>query len=140
MEESPVWFRLDRVGAVEASVARHWRASLRKPKPKAVVPPARTSTLRESLRQVLLSGPATARDLSRIVGIPERSVPEHLAHLAKSLRPRGEGLEIEPSQCLDCDASFSKRERYTRPGRCPRCHSRRISLPRFYIKDHRKTR
>ncbi len=104
------------------------------------MPPARTSTLRESLRQALLSSPATARDLSRIVGIPERSVPEHLAHLAKSLRAKGERLEIEPSQCLDCDATFTKRERYTRPGRCPRCHSLRISLPRFYIKGPRKTR
>jgi predicted Zn-ribbon and HTH transcriptional regulator len=107
-------------------------------KRKAAMPPLRVSTLRESLHQALLSGPATARDLSRIVGIPERSVPQHLEHLAKSLRPKGERLEIEPSECLDCDAAFTKRERYTRPGRCPRCHSRRISLPRFRIEGHGK--
>lgn len=104
------------------------------------MPPVRASTLRESLRRVLRSGPATARDLSRIVGIPERSVPEHLEHLARSLRPKGERLEIEPSECLDCDTSFAKRERYTRPGRCPRCHSRRISLPRFFIKARDRDR
>jgi len=52
----------------------------------------------------------------------------------------GERLEIEPSECLDCDTSFAKRERYTRPGRCPRCHSRRISLPRFFIKARDRDR
>jgi predicted Zn-ribbon and HTH transcriptional regulator len=109
-------------------------------KPKAAIPPPRIATLRESLRRALLSGPATARDLSRLVGIPERSVPEHLEHLAKSLRPKGERLEIEPCQCLDCHTSFRKRDRYTRPSRCYRCHSRRISLPRFHIEGDGKPR
>lgn len=109
-------------------------------KRKAATPPPRIATLRESLRRALLLGPATARDLSRLVGIPERSVPEHLGHLAKSLRPRGERLEIEPCHCLDCDTPFTKRDRYTRPSRCYRCRSRRISLPRFYIQGDGKPR
>jgi len=109
-------------------------------KRKSAILPPRITTLREGLRQALLSGPATARDLSRLVGIPERSVPEHLEHLAKSLRSQGERLEIEPCHCLDCDTAFRKRERYTRPSRCHRCHSRRISLPRFYIESREETR
>ena len=98
-------------------------------------PHARNATLRQSLREVLLAGGATARDLSRSVGIPERDVAEHMGHLERSLRRSGERLVVEPSACLSCGFTFTKRERhrYTRPGRCPACHGGRISLPVFRI-------
>jgi hypothetical protein len=100
----------------------------------------RNSTPRPSIReatlhQVLLEADATARDLSRLVGIPERDVAEHLRHLERSLRRSGERLVVEPSVCRSCGFTFTHRDRhrYTRPGRCPECHGRRISLPVFRI-------
>ena len=98
-------------------------------------PNIREATLRQSLQQVLLEADATARDLSRLVGIPERDVAEHLRHLERSLRRGGERLEVEPSVCRSCGFTFTHRDRhrYTRPGRCPECHGRRISLPVFRI-------
>jgi predicted Zn-ribbon and HTH transcriptional regulator len=93
----------------------------------------RTATVRAALREVLAEGPATAKDLSRRVGVSEHDVPHHLEHLARSLRARGERLAIEPPECLDCGFDFPHRERATRPGRCPRCHGRRITLPLFRV-------
>ena len=100
-------------------------------------PDIRETTVRRSLRVVLLEGDATARDLSRRVGIAERDVAEHLRHLERSVRRSGERLVVEPSVCLSCGFTFTHRERhrYTRPGRCPGCHGRRISLPAFRIES-----
>lgn len=86
---------------------------------------------------MLRAGAASARDLSRAVGIPERDVAVHLEHLARSLRRTGGRLAVTPSECLDCGFAFGERghHRYTRPGRCPRCHGRRLTLPRFRIED-----
>ncbi len=90
-------------------------------------------TLRERITQRLRSGPATAADLSRSVGLPERDVAAHLAHVARSARAQGERLEQVPARCVQCDFAFEKRERLTRPGACPRCKGRRIRRPRFWI-------
>lgn len=89
--------------------------------------------MRESLRQVLLDGPATARDLSKRVGISEHDVANHLEHLERSLTHKGERLVIDPPRCLDCGFVFAHRHRFTRPGSCPSCRGRRISLPEFRI-------
>ncbi|HBZ68785.1 MAG TPA: transcriptional regulator [Deltaproteobacteria bacterium] len=82
---------------------------------------------------MLLEGPATAKDLSRAVGIPEHDVAFHLEYLERSLRRRGERLVLEPPRCLACEFAFDRRRRYTRPGHCPRCKSPRVSLPVFYV-------
>jgi predicted Zn-ribbon and HTH transcriptional regulator len=85
------------------------------------------------LLAVLLEGPATARDLSRRVGVREREVLEHLPHLDRSLRHRGCVLRVESAACLECGFRFAERTRYARPGGCPQCRGRRISLPRFQV-------
>lgn len=90
-------------------------------------------TVRERIHHVLRSGPATARDLSQLVSIREREVTDHLAHLERSLKHRGERLVIEAPSCLECGFSFTQRHRFTRPGSCPRCRGRRISFPQFHI-------
>jgi predicted Zn-ribbon and HTH transcriptional regulator len=93
----------------------------------------RSQTVRQDLDRALRAGPATARDLSRAVGASERDVLGHLVHLAKSLRARGERLEIVPATCLDCGFVFAKRERPARPSHCARCRGDRLSLPVFSI-------
>ena len=90
--------------------------------------------MREALRTALLAGPHTARDLSREVGIPERDVPEHLEHLERSARRRGERLVVEACRCLECGFS-PRRHPFKRPGHCPRCRGRRLSLPRFELRE-----
>ena len=96
-------------------------------------PPEAAATVRQRLAQVLREGPATAKDLSKRVGISEHEVASHLAHLARSLRARGERLAMTGPACLDCGFGFPGRERTTRPSHCPRCRGRRITLPEFAV-------
>ncbi len=96
-------------------------------------PPEASATVRQRLLTALRAGPVTAKDLSRRVGIAEREVASHLAHVARSLHGRGEKLAITGPECLDCGFAFPGRERTTRPARCPRCRSRRITLPEFAV-------
>ena len=91
------------------------------------------ATVRQRIAEALREGPATAKDLSRQVGISEHEVAGHLEHLARSLRARGEKLLMQPPECLDCGFAFPGRERTTRPSRCPRCRSRRLTLPEFRV-------
>jgi predicted Zn-ribbon and HTH transcriptional regulator len=96
-------------------------------------PPERGETVREALRRALAAGPATARDLSREVGLREREVADHLEHLRRSLAHRGERLVVEPAACLACGRVFRDRTRLGRPGSCPECRSTRIDPPVFRI-------
>jgi predicted Zn-ribbon and HTH transcriptional regulator len=104
-------------------------------RPAAEAPASRASTVREALRQALLAGPATARDLSTDVGLREKDVAEHLEHLGRSLLHRGEHLSVEPATCLSCGYVFVHRSRLSRPGACPSCRSTRIDPPVFRIEQ-----
>jgi transcriptional regulator len=93
----------------------------------------RTRTIRDAIRDELLRGPLTAREISERVSIRDKDVAEHLEHLEKSLRARGERLAIEPAACIACGYAFVRRRRLTRPGSCPECKSTRIDPPAFRI-------
>jgi len=93
----------------------------------------RPQTIRETLRAELLRGSATARELSQRVGIREKDVADHLEHLQRSSRARGERLVVGPAACIACGYSFAKRTRLTRPGSCPSCGSTRIDPPAFRL-------
>lgn len=95
-------------------------------------PRLRSATVRESILEALRGESCTARDLSRRVGIPERDVKGHLEHLERSLRRREESLVVETARCLECDFAPT-RHPYSRPAHCPRCRSKRLSLPRFRV-------
>jgi predicted Zn-ribbon and HTH transcriptional regulator len=97
-------------------------------------PASRSQTVRQALAEALRAGPATARDLSRKVRIPERDVPGHLVHLAKSLRSRGQRLVTEPARCLDCGFVYSRREKPARPSHCAGCRGTRLTLPEFRVR------
>ena len=75
----------------------------------------------------------TAKDISREVGIKEKEVGAHLAHIARSLHGSGRFV-MEPSMCLNCGFIFKKRERMRTPGRCPKCRSEEISETRYGVK------
>lgn len=101
------------------------------------VPRERTETVRASLREALATagGPLTARELSHRVGIPEKEVATHLLHLRQSLKAEGRRLAITPAECLACGFRFEKRDRMTKPGRCPDCDSERIDPPLFAVEE-----
>ena len=90
-------------------------------------------TIRQRIRQLLMEGEYTAKDISRILGLKEREVYDHLPHVEKSL---GSGASVicEPARCLTCDFVFAKRKRLTNPGRCPVCRSEHISAPVYGIR------
>jgi predicted Zn-ribbon and HTH transcriptional regulator len=94
-------------------------------------PPESRATVRAALRDALRAGPRTAHELSALVRVPEKQVAEHLEHLARSLRAAGERLDVEPARCLDCGFVFRKRDRLSRPSRCPLCRGERLDGPRF---------
>ena len=105
-------------------------------KDRAPRPQSRSHTVRQDLALALRAGPATARDLSKAVGISEKDVADHLVHLAKTLRAHGEKLVITPAECLECGFVFSKREKLERPSRCPQCGKTRLTLPEFAIRSN----
>jgi predicted Zn-ribbon and HTH transcriptional regulator len=95
--------------------------------------PERTETFRQAILRELQAGPATAHELSALVGLREREVIPHLEHLERSLRRSDRRLRMTPAECLECGFVFRKRSRLSRPGACPICRSRRIEAPRFSI-------
>ena len=98
-------------------------------------PPApRQATIRQTLAETLRHGTYTAHELSQLVGLPEKVVADHLAHLAKSLPPLGEKLVMTRPACLQCGYSFTERSRLTRPSRCPNCHGTHLLEPIFRIR------
>jgi predicted Zn-ribbon and HTH transcriptional regulator len=102
--------------------------------PRRERPPAeRSITVREALLRHLREGPRTAHELSGLVGIPEKQVADHLAHVARSLRRTPERLRVEPAQCLDCGFVFRKRARLDRPSACPVCRGQHLKPPRFAV-------
>jgi transcriptional regulator len=99
-------------------------------------PQARGTTVRAALEEALAAAPEqglTARELSGAVGISEKDVAEHLAHLEKSLKASGGRLQVLPAECVACGFVFRDRKRFTRPGACPECRSTRIDPPAFRV-------
>ncbi len=91
-------------------------------------------TPRQQIMELITETRRTARQLAELVGIPERQVEEHLAHIVRSVaHDRTRRFLLEPSECQDCGYGFRSRTRLTRPSRCPRCRSEAISAPRYGI-------
>jgi predicted Zn-ribbon and HTH transcriptional regulator len=88
-------------------------------------------TLRKKMAEVLEEESLDLQEISKLFGIKEREVLDHLEHIAKSVHPKR--LIVEPASCKQCGFSFKKRTRLNAPGRCPVCKSEHISSPRFKI-------
>lgn len=98
------------------------------------VPPPHLATIRRQLESLLSGEPLSARAISVALGIPEKAVSGHLAHLRRTLQPTRCRLEIIPATCRKCGFIFAKRERLQRPGRCPVCREQSITDPLFAIR------
>lgn len=97
------------------------------------VPAERQRTLRQSICELLRQEELSALEISELIGIRERDVDGHLAHIRHSLQREGEKLRIIPAACHSCGYLFAKRERFKRPGRCPICKGESLSQPRYRI-------
>jgi transcriptional regulator len=93
-------------------------------------------TTRKRIAELLKKRDLTARGLSQVLRISEREVYDHLAHVERSLGS-GVNLIVEPSRCLRCGFTFTKRKRFTAPGKCPVCRSESVSEPVYGITSDR---
>jgi len=94
---------------------------------------AAAETPRQAIRRLLVAGSHTALELSALVRLPEREIPPHLEHLARSLRHGDARLDVEPARCLDCSYAFRDRRKLARPSACPRCRGQHLAAPSFRI-------
>ncbi len=85
------------------------------------------------IMEALLNHEADARELSAVVGLPQKEVVGHLEHIQKSLHRSEYRFKVFPAECRNCGFTFSKRERLTKPGKCPACHKQYIREPKFVI-------
>lgn len=97
---------------------------------KPHLPPERHATPRQALLECLDATPRSARELSGEAGLSEKDVYQHLEHLQRSHKE----LRVEAASCLQCGFRFKKRDRLSKPGRCPLCRATRIDPPRFSIR------
>jgi hypothetical protein len=88
-------------------------------------------TLREKIAGALERERLDLREISKLFGIKEKEVLDHLQHVAKSAHSKR--FSMEPAHCNQCGFSFKKRTRLNTPGRCPLCKSESISPPRFQL-------
>jgi predicted Zn-ribbon and HTH transcriptional regulator len=90
-------------------------------------------TIRQEMIRLLEEDRRDARELSQLLGIREKEVYAHLAHIARSMKARNKKLSVLPFSCLSCGFVFSERSRFTRPGRCPKCKDSRVEVPLYSI-------
>lgn len=100
------------------------------------VPPERHETLRQEIIFALGGDPLTAKDLSALVKVSEREVCDHLAHIQRQLGRTQRELVIIPAACRKCGFQFKKRNRITKPGRCPVCRGESLDAPSFAVRKH----
>ena len=103
------------------------------------IPAPSHDTVRHLIMTALEDGPVDAKDISALVGIPEKEVAGHLEHIHTTLHRSGRRLLVQPAECVKCGFVFVKRERFTRPGKCPVCRSGSIHAPAFSIRREEAT-
>ena len=90
-------------------------------------------TLRQQMIALLEGQVMGARDLSSALSVREKEVYTHLAHVERTVTTDKRRFVVHPSRCIACGFEFKKRKRLTRPSRCPKCKSSRLSQPLFQI-------
>ena len=91
-------------------------------------------TVREEMITLLSENTQDSRALSIALGIREKEVYPHLAHIQRTLQARGQTLDITPYHCRLCGFVFKERKKLHPPGRCPRCKQGSIEPALFTIK------
>ena len=98
------------------------------------IPPERYGgTIRQEMIALLEGRTLSAKDISADAGISVREVYGHLDHIQRTLHKSGKEFAVLPSECRKCGFVFKKRDRLTKPGRCPVCRNELITEPLFSI-------
>lgn len=97
------------------------------------VPAERPATVRQQIVALLQQRSLSAKELSMALGLPEKQVFNHLQHIHSSFQKQRRQLAIEPAVCKKCGFVFKKRQRFTKPSRCPLCRGQAIEEPRFSL-------
>jgi predicted Zn-ribbon and HTH transcriptional regulator len=97
------------------------------------IPREEHSTVRQAIMTLLEQHTLSAREISAAVRIPEKEVLDHLEHIRAATHKSGQQLLLTPAACKKCGFAFRKRERLTRPGKCPVCRSEQIAEPLYGI-------
>jgi predicted Zn-ribbon and HTH transcriptional regulator len=92
-------------------------------------------TIRQQIIEILAHQEASAREISQQIGIREKEVYTHLPHVARSVQNNGLRLFCLPFECLRCHYTFMNRQRFSKPGRCPKCKQGQIEHPRYTIQS-----
>jgi len=91
-------------------------------------------TPRQRIIELISGTRLSSYQLAQMLGIPERQVEEHLAHVVKTIsHDKTRRFILDPARCQDCDFVFRDRSRLTSPSRCPHCRSQAIAAPRYGI-------
>jgi transcriptional regulator len=91
-------------------------------------------TPRQRIIELITGTRLSSYQLAHMLGISERQVEEHLAHVVKTiLRDKTRQFILDPARCLACDFVFGDRSRLTSPSRCPHCRNEAIAAPRYGI-------
>ncbi|MCG2723091.1 MAG: hypothetical protein L6290_13930 [Thermodesulfovibrionales bacterium] len=106
----------------------------KKPSP----PVERTETIRQKITALLERTQLSAKDLSGEIATSEKDIYDHLAHIQKTSNKRDRHLVVTPAHCRKCGFQFKKRNRVTRPGKCPLCRSELIVAPLLLIEKAEK--
>jgi len=90
-------------------------------------------TKRQEIIHFLTQADFSARELSKATSTREKDVYDHLHHIEKSAKNLPYKFKITSAQCLSCDFVFKKRDRLTRPSKCPKCKNQQIEPARFQL-------
>ena len=106
---------------------------MRKKSRDPFVPAEKQDTIRHEIVALLRKGELSAKEISMETGISEKEVPGHLEHIRIMLHRGGIRFLVHAASCGKCGFVFAKRERLTKPGKCPVCLSEKVKEPRFSI-------
>ncbi len=101
------------------------------------LPPPLGATRRRQILACLDGPPLSARELSALVGLPEKEIYGHLEHIRRSQHHQPRRLHVVPAACRQCGFTFGKREKLTCPSRCPRCKEESVTEPLFALDPER---
>lgn len=96
---------------------------------------SRTKTIRQSIYDHALRKLVTVKSISKLVGIPEKTVADHLDHVARTAAANGKVWMHFPASCQSCGYEFEDRKKFTTPSKCPKCKNQRIDPPSFTIDE-----
>lgn len=89
-------------------------------------------TTRERIADRLREEALSASGLARRFDIQTPEALDHVRHIARSLAPTDEQLQVAPPACRDCGFDGFD-DPVNRPSRCPDCRSETLTDPVFRI-------